>query len=153
MHRSTFTRTQRRTRRSRRLWPSRTLKNWLPRDWPSRRRTRNTAGRNRSRCGHRRLVDRARASLRHDHSRRRRNRSRRPRGRRTLTLHLRDIGRRHSTASRGRRSWSHNSRRNGDRRRCCTTGGCRHRRDCGRRRHRTLGWNNDHRRRAVGGGH
>ena len=146
MHRATFPRTQRRTRCSRRLRPCRTLKNWLPRDRPSRRRTRSyTAGRNRSGCGQRRFVDGSRAGLRHDHSRRRRNRSRRPRGRRTLTLHLRDIRRRRSTTGRDRRSRSRNSRRNGDSRRC-RTGGGRHRRDCGR-------WNNHHRRRAVGGGY
>jgi hypothetical protein len=153
MHRATFPRTQRRTRCSRRLRPCRTLKNWLPRDRPSRRRTRSyTAGRNRSGCGQRRFVDGSRAGLRHDHSRRRRNRSRRPRGRRTLTLHLRDIRRRRSTTGRDRRSRSRNSRRNGDSRRC-RTGGGRHRRDCGRWRHRTFGWNNHHRRRAVGGGY
>jgi hypothetical protein len=154
MHRSALTRTERRTRCSRRLRPCGTLKNWLPGNRSSRRRTRrHTAGSSR-RSGRwqRRLVHGARSGLRHDHSRRRRNWSCWPRGRRAR--HLRDIcRRRRSAANMGHRSRSRNSGRNGDRRRRRTARGRHHVRGRGRRRHRSFGWNHDHRRRAVGGGY
>ena len=134
MHRSPFTRTKRRTR-SWRLRPCRALKNWLSWHRSSRRRPRRCTRRRRSRRRQRRLVYRARAGLRHDHSRRWRNRSRWLRGRRAL--HLRDIVMRRRLrgwrSAAGWRCWSRSrcSWRNRDRRRCCTRGGW-HRRRCGR---------------------
>ena len=88
MHRPPFTRTKRRTRRSRRWRTRRALKNWLSRHRPSRR-GREAGSARRSRRRHWRFVHRARAGLRHDHSRRWRNRSRWLRRRRRL--HLRNI--------------------------------------------------------------
>jgi hypothetical protein len=155
MHWTPFARTKRRTRRasSWRLRPCRALKNWLSRHRPSGRRPRRRSRRSFSRRGYRRFVYRARAGLRHDHSRWWRNGSGWPRRCRTLDLHLRDI-----TMRRRLRRWrsapgvrcgsrSHTSGRNGDGRRCGAGGGCR---GWG---HGNFGRNHDHRRRAVSGSH
>ena len=149
MHRSPFTRTQRRPRRSWRLRPWCALKNWLSRHRSSRRWTRSCTLRRRSRRSHRRLVYRARAGLRHDHSRRWRNRTRRLRGRRALHLH--DITRRlrrwRSTS--GLRCGSRNPRRNGDSGRCRTRSASRCRRSG--RCDGSFGRNHDHCRRPISG--
>ncbi len=150
MHRSPFPRTQRRTRLSRRQRSSRTLKNWLPRNRSSRSRSRW-----RSRYRRRRLVHRARAGLRHDHSRRRRNRSRWLRGCRSLHLHSvtnrwRLYRWRRTSRLRGG-SRSRNSGRNGDRGRCCSRAGSGGRWGRGGRGHGNFRRNHDHRRRPIGG--
>jgi hypothetical protein len=151
MHRPPFSRTKRRTRRSRRLWPRRALKNWLSRHRTPWRRARRRSRRSFFRRAQRRFVYRARAGLRHDHPRRRRKRSGWPR--RYSTLHL------HNTRRRLRRWWSASalrcrtrsraSRRNGNSRRCGASRGSR--RCCGGRRHVSFGWNHHHRRWAVSG--
>jgi hypothetical protein len=119
MHRTSFARPKRRTRLSRRHWSRSALENWLPRHGSSRCWSRNIRiGRHGGR--QRRLINRTRASLRHDHSRRRRDWSRRPR--RRCVLYWRDTGRNSRSASLRRRSacnrrcWRRNARRNSDRR-------------------------------------
>jgi hypothetical protein len=158
MHWTPFARTKRRTRRaSWRLRPCRALKNWLSRHRPSGRRPRRRSGRRFSRRGQRRLVYRARAGLRHDHSRRRRNGSGWPRQRRTLDLHLRDITMRRRLhrwrSASGVRCGSRRraSRRKSDTRRRGTRGRCR--RSWRGWDHGNFGRDHDHRRRAVSGSH
>jgi len=142
MHRPPFARTKRRPRRSRRLRPGRALKNWLPRHRSSRHRTRSSTRRRRSRRGQRRLVYRARAGLRHDHSRWRSNRSPCLRG---SVLHLRnDIG------CRRLRRWTRSPWRSGDGWRCRNRT-CSSRCDRGGRCDGNLGRNDDHRRRPISG--
>jgi hypothetical protein len=149
MHRPPFPRTQRRARLSRCQRSCRTLKNWLPRHRPSRRRPRW-----RSRHRRRRLVHRARAGLRHDHSRQWRTRRRWLR--RSRSLHLRSVNKRRKrcrwrrTSGLCGRSHSRNSWRNGDGRRCWSRAGSGNRWGCGWWSRRNFGWNHDHRRRAIG---
>jgi hypothetical protein len=81
MHGTAFARTQRRTRRSyTRCLRTRTLKNWLPRHWPSRSGAHSDGHSGlRRRRGHytrrRSFIHRARPGLRHNHARRRRLRA------------------------------------------------------------------------------
>jgi hypothetical protein len=128
MHRTALSRPQRRTRRSRHLWP-RTLENRLPRHRTARSRPHRRSGRwaRLNRLRRRRLVNWTRPSLRNDHPRWRSRRGRRLCWRSCYWL------RRRSTRSRrwwcNRRSCLHGRIRHWLRRWCCRTN--RRRRCCG----------------------
>jgi len=153
MHRPPFPRTQRRTCRSRRLRPCRTLKYRLSRHRSSRRRPRRRPRGSFSRRRQRRFVNWTRPGLWHDHARRWRSGSGRLCRRRTLGLQLSDSIRRRrcrrwSSCGCCWRSRSRGPGRNRDCRRRGSDSGCRRSR---RRRARgKFGRNHDHRRRTIG---
>jgi hypothetical protein len=152
VHRPSFARPKRRTRLSRRHRSRSALENWLAWHGSSRRWSRNI----RIRCGRgrqRRLINRTRAGLRHDHSRRRCNWSRRPH--RCCVLYRRDTSWSSRSASLrrwnacNRRCWRRKARRNSDRRRCSI--GLSRRRSWSRSSGRGLWRNHNHRRGAIRG--